>query len=124
MFEWLGERIQKSIEWLSQQLKLFIDGIIDAVLGIWNALSAWVAAQWQTMVAWIVSILPPANPIIDNFIDRIVGIWQDFWSFIQLTGYFMHFPTLVAVLTIIISVEVVLIGIQIYLFIKRLIPVA
>ncbi len=124
MWEWLGERFQRSIEWLNQQLKAFFDMIVQTIQGIWNALTAWIAEQWNTMVAWIVSILPPANPAIDQFIDRIVEIWGGFWSYIQLAGYFMHFPTFVAVLAIIISVELVLIVIQIYLFIKRLIPVA
>jgi hypothetical protein len=124
MGEWLGERIQQSIEWLSQQLKGFIDGIVAAVQGIWTALTTWIALQWQAMIAWVVSVLPPSNPAIDAFFSLALDIWAFFWEYILLAGYFLHFPTFAAVLGIILAGESVLLIIQMYLFIKRLIPVA
>lgn len=124
MSKWLGDRFQRIIEWLSQQIGNFIDNVIATVKGIGAWIGAWIAAQWQVMVSWVVSVLPPANPTVDEFITRAYGIWDIFWSYIILAGYFMHFPTFVAVIGIILAGETVLFVVQVYLFIKRLIPVA
>ncbi len=107
--KWLGELIQRAI---------------DAIKGIWAALWDWIAAKGDLMAAWLVNILPPGDPFVDALIDQGESIWEFFFKFIHPAGYFIHFPTLSIMLVIIFSVEGPLFLIQVYLFVKRLIPVA
>jgi hypothetical protein len=124
MIEWLGEKIQRLFEWIAHQIGQFFDNLIEFLKGIATWISIWISLQWAAMIAWILSLLPPASPTIDNLFGVAGVIWENFWKYIQLAGYFIHFPTLIVVISIILVGETTFLIIQVYLFIKRLIPMA
>lgn len=123
-FDWLLEGIKSIINGLIEKISSFFQSIIDYLSSLWEILWVFLSQQFIAFKDWLWALLPPAMPVIDDFASDAIEIWDIFIPYIRILDYFIHLPVAGIIFGIILLVEASLLIIKIYLFIKRLIPLA
>lgn len=124
LFEWLATQFWGMIEWLANTISSFFSVLVGTLQSLIRNAWNWLGAQFDAFLSLLAEILPLADPNIENLATTAINGWEKFEGYVQLMGYFVHFPTLYFVVSFILLVEGILLVIQIYLFIKRLVPMA